>query len=332
MVNNKTVSVVIPCFNEESNIKRVVEGIPEYVDQIIVIDDASQDGTLEILHDLAASNSKLKVVSHKENAGVGAAIATGYELSRISEVDVAVVIAGDGQMDTNIMGHLIWPILDDGIDYVKTNRLLYPNSFQDIPKIRFFGNFLLSLFTRVASGYWYISDSQSGYTAIGKRALQRISWANMYPRYGQPNDLLISLNIYNFKVLDLYAPPVYGVGEKSKLRIRRVAFTIPVILVKGFVRRLWKKYVLQQGHPLVLFYFTSFLSLLIGSIYLLKILVANFANGTVPQNSLIVMVSLLLLFFQSLSFAMLFDLQDNKDLNSSSSLEEMENKMPKFLL
>jgi hypothetical protein len=231
-----------------------------------------------------------------------------------------------------VYGFLIWPILDEGIDYVKTNRLLYPNSFQDIPKVRFFGNFLLSLFTRIASGYWTISDSQSGYTAIGKRALQQIPWADMYPRYGQPNDLLISLNIFNFRVLDLYAPPVYGVGEESKLKIRRVAITIPVILAKGFARRLWKKYVLRQGHPLVLFYFTSFLSLLIGVIYLFKILVADFTSGTVPPNSLIVMLSLGLLFFQSLSFAMLFDLQDNKDLNSSSSLEEMESKMPKFLL
>jgi len=331
MVNDKIISVVIPCFNEEKNILGVVSSIPHYVDQIIAVDDASLDSTLEILNKLASTDSRIKVVSHSRNSGVGAAIATGYELSRISKVDVAVVVAGDGQMDTSIMGSLIWPILNEGIDYTKTNRLLYPNSIQDIPKIRFFGNFFLSLFTRVASGYWQISDSQSGYTAIGKRALQQISWKDMYPRYGQPNDLLISLNICNLKVLDLYAPPVYGVGEKSKLKIRRVAFTIPLVLAKGFIRRLWKKYVLRQGHPLVLFYFTSFLSFLIALSYLLKILFQDFRNGIVPQNSLIIMVSLGLLFFQSLSFAMLFDLQDNKDLNSSSSLEEMESKIPKFL-
>ncbi len=116
------------------------------------------------------------------------------------------------------------------------------------------------MLTKIASGYWHIADSQSGYTAINKKALRLVNWDKMYKRYGQPNDLLVLLNIFNLKVRDIYTEPLYDVGENSKLSIPRVIFTIPFLLFRRFLYRLKEKYIIRDFHPLVFFYASGFLA------------------------------------------------------------------------
>jgi len=183
-----------------------------------------------------------------------------------------------------------------------------------IPKYRYIGNSFLSLFTKIASGYWHIADSQSGYTAISLAALQRIDLDNIYPRYGMPNDLLIKLNIGHFRVRDVSIRPVYNVGERSGIKVRKVLFTIPFLLFKGFWRRLFEKYVIRDFHPLLFFYLMGMTLAPAGfffGIYLLFIRILG--HGVAPTSALFA-AFIFITGLQSLFFAMWFDMEYNKDL------------------
>lgn len=324
MLRNKKIAVVVPCFNEEDNVVRVLRTMPTFVDSIIVVDDASTDGTVNEINKFYEKDPRVHLICLDMNSGVGAAISSGHIFARQMDFDVVAVMAGDGQMDPEILSKIVWPVVLDEVDFTKTNRLFDISSTTEIPKHRFIGNFILSLFTKIASGYWKISDAQSGYTAIGKRGLNQISWEKIYPRYGQPNDLLISLNILDLKVADIYTPPRYNVGEKSKMRIRRVIFTIPSILWAGFWRRIWAKYVVKNSHPLVILYLSGFASGAISIILFLRLLIGFILTSDVLLVSAILYSFSALFSLQCFSFAMWFDLQHNESKQSSYSLDDIE--------
>ena len=177
MYRHQRVAVVVPAHNEETQIDRVIDTMPDFIDKIVIINDKSRDRTSDVVR----ANPRFKagmihLIEHEVNQGVGGAIATGYEYARDNDYDVAVVMAGDGQMDPDDLPAILDPVIDDQADYTKGNRLVTGEAFRKIPKIRFFGNSALSLFTKIASGYWHVADSQTGYTAINRAALQAIDW------------------------------------------------------------------------------------------------------------------------------------------------------------
>src|SRR5213076_2560534 len=179
-------------------------------------------------------------------------------------VDVTCVMAGDNQMDPSELEHLVEPVARGEVDYAKANRLFTGEAWRVIPRHRYVGNAILSLLTKIASGYWHVADSQSGYTAIAQPMLAQIDRHRIYPGYGFPNDMLVHLNVWNARVRDFPARPVYGVGERSGIRYHKVVPRISWLLVKGFFWRLREKYVIRDFHPLVFFYAFGFLSTLAG--------------------------------------------------------------------
>jgi len=199
-------------------------------------------------------------------------------------------------------------------DYVKGNRLFRGESWQMIPKHRYLGNSVLSFLTKVASGYWHIADSQSGYTAIALIALKRLELDHIYPRYGMPNDILVRLNIHNFRVRDVSVRPVYNIGERSGIRLYKVIPTISWLLFKGFWRRMLRKYVIQDFHPLIFFYLLSFGALALSAVFFFRTLYYWIDLGSVPTTSFLVFWFLLISGFQSLFFAMWFDMENNRHL------------------
>jgi hypothetical protein len=183
-----------------------------------------------------------------------------------------------------------------------------------IPRYRYLGNAFLSLMTKIASGYWHVADSQSGYTAISLEMLELLDLDRIYQRYGFPNDMLVHLNVWNGRVRDYPSRPIYGVGERSGIRLRKVVPTISWLLIKGFFWRMREKYVIRDFHPLVFFYLLGllmgFLGLGLGNAeVVLRILGNHITAATV------VLVALLLIFGSQFSlFAMWFDMESNKDL------------------
>ena len=314
MYKNKTVCVTVPCFNEETQVEKVITTMPEYVDYIVLVDDLSRDNTVEQIKKNKEANSKIILIEHKINQGVGGAIASGYKWARDKNIDLTVVMAGDGQMNPDDLPALLDPVVEGKADYSKGNRLFTGKAFQKIPTIRYFGNSILSLMTKIASGYWNIADSQSGYTVINLKALKAIDWDLMYKQYGQPNDVLVKLNVENFKVMDVPVEPVYNVGEKSGIKIQKVIFTIGWLLVKLFFWRMKEKYIIRDFHPLVFFYFLGFCFGICTVLLFLRVFVLWYLTGNIPDiNALAAMFS-----FMSASqftlFAMWFDMEANRKL------------------
>jgi glycosyltransferase involved in cell wall biosynthesis len=288
--------------------------LPEFVTHVCVIDDCSTDGTSAVVQEIQVTDKRVHLIQHKVNEGVGAAIASGYKWARDRNVDVAIVMAGDGQMNPADMAALLEPIIRGDADYVKGNRLFHANAHQ-IPRVRYFGNAGLSFLTKIASGYWHIVDSQCGYTAISRRALHSLDWDRMYKRYGMPNDLLVRLNVHNMRVSDVEVEPIYGVGERSGFRSHRIVGKVAMLLVKGFAWRLKEKYILKDFHPLVLFYFLAFVFGCIGIVLLARLLILWLQDGFAPPMTAIALMFCFGTSLQSLFFAMWMDMETNKAMH-----------------
>ena len=317
MFLEKTIGVVVPCFNEEKYIDRVIDTMPEWIDYILVVDDKSSDRTIEIVNGYVARQpGRVILLPHSVNQGVGGAIATGYIWCRDHEIDVAVVMAGDAQMDPADLPALITPVVEDSYDYSKGNRLFTGDAWNRIPKIRYLGNSALSLLTKIASGYWRVADSQCGYTAINLRALKKVDWNQMYKRFGQPNDLLVLLNIQNMRVCDIPVTPVYHPGAESGIKPLRMIPWFSVFIFRLFIKRMVQRYIIRDFHPLVFFYaFSAFLLGIVGPVLLVRFFIVWFNEHTVPPITTMSIIFIVITGIQFLLFAMWFDMQYNTELS-----------------
>lgn len=315
MYKGKSICVVIPCHNEESLILTVLKTLPDFVDSAFVIDDCSNDRTCSVVENYREqSNRAVLLIRHAVNGGVGSAIATGYKAARDQGFDVAVVVAGDAQMDPADMPALLDPVVKGETDYAKGNRLFTGDAWNLIPRVRYLGNSVLSLLTKIASGYWHVADSQSGYTAINRAALTAIDWDKMYPRYGQPNDLLVRLNIHSLRVRDVPIRPIYGVGEKSGFNAIGIIPRMSWLLVRLFAFRLLHKYIIRDFHPLVFFYGMGLVLLSLGIIFGSYLLAFRILVGPIAGTSALFAAFLTLMGMQFVMFAMWFDMEHNKHL------------------
>ncbi|MFZ5765146.1 MAG: glycosyltransferase family 2 protein [Thermodesulfobacteriota bacterium] len=314
MFHDNQLAVVVPAYNEELLIGRVIDTLPDYVDHIVIVDDCSRDRTAEVVREYARRDGRVVLISHEKNQGVGGAIASGYKWARDNKVDVTVVMAGDAQMDPADLPNIVRPVATGEADYTKGNRLFHGEAWKVMPTYRYLGNSFLSLFTKIASGYWHIADSQTGYTAISLDALYLLDLDCIYKRYGMPNDILIRLNTLNMRVRDVPIRPVYNVGEKSGIRLRKVLFTISWLLVKGFFRRMWLKYVIEDFHPLVFFYMMGIVLCPLGLLFGSYLLFYRLFIGGVETTSALFAAFLYISGLQSLFFAMWFDMDYNKKL------------------
>jgi glycosyltransferase involved in cell wall biosynthesis len=312
MLEGKTVAVVIPAYNEEKLIAATIAGIPAFVDRIIVVDDQSRDGTVAAVE--AIQDPRVQLIRHERNQGVGAAIVTGYERARDERLEVTAVMAADNQMDPDDLERLAAPVALGEVDYAKANRLFTGQAWQLIPRYRYLGNAVLSLLTKIASGYWHVADSQSGYTAVSLQYLDLLDLDRIYKRYGFPNDMLVHLNVWNARVRDYPSRPIYGVGERSGIRLRKVVPRISWLLVKGFFWRMLQKYVIRDFHPLVFFYMLGFLMTTIGFLLGLIEFVLRLRGNQITTPTIVLVALLLISGSQFVLFAMWFDMESNKDL------------------
>ena len=312
MLDGKRVAVVVPAFDEERLVGDTVRGIPEFVDRVFVVDDASRDRTAASVEEVG--DRRVRILRHDRNRGVGAAVATGYRHALEEEIDVTCVMNADNQMDPAELESLVAPVARGEVEYTKANRLFSGEAWTVIPRARFLGNAVLSMLTKIASGYWHVVDSQAGYTAISLDALRRLDLDRLYPRYGFPNDMLVHLNVQNARVRDVPSRPIYGIGERSGIRVRSVVPRISWLLFKGFWWRMGQKYVIRDFHPLVLFYAFGTVMLVAGLALGLVETIPRFAGNAIPPASIVLVAVLLIAGLQLTLFAMWFDMEANKDL------------------
>ena len=206
---NKTIGVVIPAFNEELLIGDTLRSIPDYVDRIYVVDDCSNDQTAKIARDFEKNDCRVRCIRHELNKGVGGAIVTGYKKLLEDGIDIAVVMAGDNQMDPQYLPRLMDPIIEGKADFTKGNRLK-PGYWKGMSGWRLFGNTLLNLLTKIASGYWNIDDPQNGYVAVTSASLGKLDLDNLYNGYAFENDMMIKANVADIKMANVNIPARYG--------------------------------------------------------------------------------------------------------------------------
>ncbi len=249
MYRDLLVAVVMPAFNEARIIERALAAVPAFVDHVIVVDDASRDETAAAAR-AAGGGRSVEVVRHQQNRGVGAAIVTGYRRALVQGFEVVAVMAGDGQMDPLDLPALLDPIADGCADYAKGNRFRHASVWRTMPATRLVGNVLLSLATKVTAGYWDLFDSQCGYTAIHRAALESINLDRVFARYGYPNDVLARLHAAGMRVVDVPVRPIYGPQWKSGIKPHMVIYPVSFVLARSFARRLWTEAGARLARPL----------------------------------------------------------------------------------
>jgi glycosyltransferase involved in cell wall biosynthesis len=312
MLEGKRLAVVVPAHDEEALVAGTLAGIPEFVDRVYVVDDHSEDATATRAQE--TGDPRVEVISHQQNEGVGAAIVTGYRRALAEGVDVTCVMAADGQMDPADLERIATPVARGEVEYAKANRLFTGQAWQLMPRHRYLGNAVLSMLTKIASGYWHVADSQSGYTAISRQMLEQLDLERVYRRYGFPNDMLVHLNVWNARVRDVPSRPIYGIGERSEIRLGRVIPSIAWLLLKGFLWRLREKYVIRDFHPLVFFYTFGILLTIAGLVLGAVETVLRLMGNELTTPTMILVALLLISGSQFTLFAMWFDMESNKDL------------------
>jgi glycosyltransferase involved in cell wall biosynthesis len=313
LYKNARIGIVVPAYNEEELILPTLKGMPDYVDRIIVTNDGSVDRTLELIERQQEKDPRIQIVDHQTNQGLGQSLIDGYVASIESDVDITAVMAGDNQMHPDDLPVLLDRIIDDGYDYAKGNRLLHQD-VSSMPLYRFLGNSILTILTKFATGYYSLMDPQCGYTAIRNSTLRLIPIHEMTRGYGYNADVLCMLNIQGFCVADVEVRPVYD-REKSKIKLWKYLPKTSWLLVRLFFRRLWRRYIVKDFHPLVLFYLFAFLNFLLILVpFTIRFVWMYAQHREVPQTTLTILIFTVLITLQSILFAVWMDMDYNRRL------------------
>ncbi len=308
MYRERRIAVVVPAYNEAQHIGQVLGTMPDYVDHVIAVDDCSSDGTFEAI--VACADPRTVACRTPVNVGVGGATLTGYRRALELACDVVVKMDGDGQMPPEYLQHLLDAVTEQGYDYAKGNRFLAGESLALMPKHRLFGNVVLTFVNKLASGYWHIFDPQNGYTAITCAALRRLDFDDIHARFFFENDMLIALNLHNFRVRDIAIPARYG-NEVSDLNPFKISVTFPLLFIPRLWRRIYQKYVLHDFSPIALFLFAGLLLFAWGALFGAYHWAMSIQTGrATPTGTIMLSVLPLILGFQLILQAIVLDIQE----------------------
>jgi glycosyltransferase involved in cell wall biosynthesis len=298
----------MPAYNEERFIATAVQTLPSFVDKIIVVDDCSTDNTSAVAS--SVHDPRVLVLKTEENCGVGGAMKKGYRAACELGGQILVKMDGDGQMSPDNLTQLLDGVIDKGYDYTKGNRFLHTESISLMPKSRIFGNIVLTFLTKAASGYWHIFDPQNGFTAIRAEALRSIDLEKIDTQFFFENDMLVHLNILNYRVLDVAMPAHYGY-EISDLEISKVLMRFPPLLLKRFAYRIFQKYILRNFSPVALFLLLGLPIFIWGALFGIFLWVRSIITGDpTPTGSIMLALVPIVLGFQLLLQAIVLDIQE----------------------
>ena len=232
---------VIPAYNVVATIEEVVTQIPPLVAHVLVVDDASTDGTATLAQTLAARDSRIEVLRHESNGGVGAAMITGFRRALELEAAIVVKVDGDGQMPLALLPRLLEPLIEGRADYVKGNRFRDFLAIRQMPPLRRFGNLMLSFLAKAATGYWHLFDPTNGYVAIRGEVLAALPFHRIDRRWFFETSMLTRLYLIGAVVRDVAMPARYS-GETSNLKVSHVLRDFPGRLLFAFAKRIVLRY------------------------------------------------------------------------------------------
>lgn len=308
MYKNHKISVSIPAYNEEEFIGATIESVPDYVDYIIVVNDKSKDKTEEAAKKYQKKlKNKLFVITPEQNGGVGASIMIGHNKGIELGADIAVVMAGDNQMDPAYLPTLLDTLIDNNFDYTKGNRFFHLKELKTMPKVRLIGNIVVSFMTKFCTGYWSISDPLNGYTALRLETYKKLDQSSIAKRYDFEVSLLNELSLISAKVKDVFIPALYR-NEVSDIKLVRDTLHTSSRLFKGFFKRLLVKYTLFNFSPIVLFYFFGTLMIVWSIVFGTYLILYSIGPRTTTTATDMLAVVPLILGFQLVLQAVVLDI------------------------
>jgi glycosyltransferase involved in cell wall biosynthesis len=306
MIEGLRVAVVVPAYRVAREIGGVVGAMPDGVDRIFVVDDASPDDLGAVLS--ALTDPRLRVLRHEKNQGVGGATVTGMVAAIEEGADIIVKCDGDGQMDPADIPALVAPVARGVADHVKGSRYHHARELGTMPRWRFVGNVGLTFLTKLSSGYWNVLDPVNGFFATRAAVLDRIPLARISRRYFFETDLLVRLNIVEARVADLPQPARYG-NERSSLSVTHALFGFPPRLLAGLLRRVFWRYLFYDVSPVAIFGIAGSLLAVFGLGYGLWEWVRHAARGVTTPLGTIMLAAVPVIFgFQLLLQAVILDI------------------------
>jgi len=311
MYHNLKIGVVVPCYNEENLIRKTIDSMPTIVDTIIVINDGSTDGTLDVLHAITQVNPRVVVLDNGRNCGIGRTLVNGFQHALDhTDADLIGVMAGDAQCDPEFIQPMVQELIDEKLDYVKANRFFHRDALRAMPRHRQIGNVFITLLTKFSTGYYSISDTQNGYGFFTRRILEKMEFAYIGERYDYENSVLIALSIAGATIKDYPVPAIYG-DEVSTINFLPTSLRALKAVWVGFWRRVYYKYVLYSFHPVALFLFSGLLLLAIGAVSGAIVVYNRVATGASPTTGTVMLVVLpLIVSFQLLITSILMDMNN----------------------
>jgi dolichol-phosphate mannosyltransferase len=304
------IDIVIPCYRVSGQIINVVEQTLalHHVRNVIVVDDGCPEHSGQVVRDRFPGESRVVVLEHKSNQGVGGAMLSGYAHAFANAADVAVKVDGDGQMDPQLVPLLLAPLVQGKADYAKGNRFFYPKHLTGMPRSRLFGNAFLSLISKLSSGYWSIMDPTNGFTALHFAAFRQLDTESLDRGYFFESDMLFQLGIANAVVMDVPMLPRYR-GETSSMNIPKIALQFPGKYFNRFLKRIAFKYFVREFNIASLEIICGVPAMIAGLTYGIYHWVGPaYIGKPTPAGTVMIVGLLLLMGFQLLLSAVNYDI------------------------
>ena len=306
MYRDHKIAISIPAYNEEKLIARTIQTLPEWVDLAVVVDDASTDRTSEVVREL--NDPRVILLRNEESQGIGYTVIRGYKRAMEEGADILCLMAGDAQCDPAYLHSLIDAVLNGECEYAKANRFFHREDLKAMPAFRRFGNVVMSIVTKFATGYYSMSDSQNSYSAARAETLKRVDLDDISPRYEFENSQWLHFSLANVKIKDIPVPAVYGEEESTIPMVSFVSRALRVMF-RGFFRRIWEKYVLYSFHPIALFLFFGSIMLLWSLVFGSWVAIDSLGDETASTGTVMLVVLPFLMGFQLVLSAIVLDIQ-----------------------
>lgn len=285
------IAVVIPCYKVSHHLKKVITGIGPEVSAIYCVEDGCPENSAQQAQKQLPDETRLRIITHPDNRGVGAAVLTGYKAAIDDNADVIVKIDGDGQMDPAFIPQLAGYILKGEADYVKGNRFYHLEGLKQMPRTRLLGNAGLSFLTKISTGYWNLFDPTNGFTAVHSAIARELLSKKIHPRYFFESDMLFHLNLMHAVVLEIPMDAIYA-DEKSNLKIWRALFQFPALHFRNFLARLFYNYLLRNFSVASLDFILGVILCAFGLIFGLAKWITNARRGIVTTSGTVMVAAL----------------------------------------
>jgi glycosyltransferase involved in cell wall biosynthesis len=302
---NQKIAVSIPAYNEEKLIAKTIGSLPEFIDVAVVIDDCSSDRTSDVVREL--NDARVILERNEENRGVGFSVIRGFKRALEEGAEVLCIMPGDAQCDPVHLPKMIEAVQDDECEYAKANRFL--KGVEVMPAFRRFGNTLLTILTKFATGYYSVFDTQNSFSAIRAETVRRLDLDRISPRYEFENSYLLHLSFISARVKDVPIPPIYG-EEKSTIKLLPFMTRTSLVLLRGFFQRMWRKYVMFNFHPIALFIYSGLLMMIWGTLFGAYTVIESLGDDTATTGTVMLSVLPFLMGFQLVLSGLVLDIQN----------------------